>query len=181
MIKSSLKFVSLNTPIGEDGEMELGDTLGEEQEEFCSVEDSIYHQELAEELRQAMNDNLTLQQRQVLLFRFGFECNVHTLEETGKEIGVTRERVRQIEVNSLRKLRSCRWARMRYLEFRQEHGRNATSSSIHGENARHKEEQEKDYNWGTRLVEQYGGIDGYIKHMREEQEKILKKMQLKLG
>lgn len=181
MVNSTLKFVSLNTPIGEDGDMELGDTLGEEQEAFCSVEESVYHQQLKEELRVAISDVLNQQQKQVIFMRYGFDCNIHTLEQVGEALGVTKERVRQVEVKSLRLLRTSRWGRMRHLEFRIEHGRNAYKLAIQEENARRKEEQEKDYNWGTRLVEQYEGIDGYIKHMREEQEKILKKMQLKLG
>lgn len=181
MVNNNLKFVSLNTPIGEDGEMELGDTLGEEQEEFCSVEESVYLQQLKEELRGAISDVLNQQQKQVMFMRYGFDCNIHTLEQAGEALGVTKERVRQVEVKSLRLLRTSKWGRMRHLEFRIEHGRNASKFTIQEENARRKEEQEKDYNWGTRLVEQYGGIDGYIKHMKEEQEKILKKMRLKLG
>ncbi len=181
MVNSMLKFVSLNTPIGEDGEMELGDTLGEEQEEFCRVEESVYHQQLKEELRVAINEVLNQQQKKVIFMRYGFDCNIHTLEQTGEALGVTKERVRQVEVKSLRLLRTSKWGRMRHLEFRIEYGRNASKLTIQEENARHKEEQEKDYNWGTRMVEQYGGIDGYIKHMKEEQQKILKKMRLKLG
>ena len=175
MVNSTLKFVSLNTPIGEDGEMELGDTLGEEQKEFCSVEESVYHQQLKEELGVAISDLLNQQQRKVIFMRYGFDCNIHTLEQAGEALGVTKERVRQVEAKSLRLLRTSKWGRMRHLEFRIEHGRNASKLTIQEENDRRKEEQEKAYNWGTRLVEQYGGIEGYIKHMREEQEKILKK------
>lgn len=179
MVKSTLKFVSLNTPIGEDGEMELGDMLGEEQEEFCGVEESVYNQELKEELGVAISEVLNQQQKQVVFMRYGFDCNIHTLEQAGKVLGVTKERVRQVEVKSLRLLRNSKWGRMRHLEFRVEYGSKFSRLTIQEENARRKEEQEKEYNYGTKMVEQYGGIDGYIKYMREEREKLLNKMQLK--
>ena len=63
MVNYRFKCVSLNVPLGEDGEQELSDTLGQDDEEFCSIEDSIYHQELNQELYQAMNDNLSEKQQ----------------------------------------------------------------------------------------------------------------------
>ncbi len=122
MVNNNLKFVSLNTPIGEDGEMELGDTLGEEQEEFCSVEESVYHQQLNEELHQAMDENLNEQQRQVLFMRYGLNCRVHTLEQAGEVIGVTKQRVKSIEDKSMRLIRASRWGRMKMLEKKIEFG-----------------------------------------------------------
>lgn len=122
MVNSKLKFVSLNTPIGENGEMELGDMLGEEQEEFCSVEESVYHRQLNEELHQAMNENLNVQQRQVIFMRYGFNCGIHTLEQVGKTLGVTRERVRAVESKAMRLIRTSRWGRMKIQERKIEFG-----------------------------------------------------------
>ena len=54
-----------------------------------------------------MKEKLTEREFDVLMKRFGFtDGRVHTLDEIGKEFGITRERVRQIEVKALRKLRS---------------------------------------------------------------------------
>lgn len=122
MVNSTLKFVSLNTPIGEDGEMELGDILGEDQKEFCSVEESVYHQQLNEELHQAMNENLNEQQKKVIFMRYGFNCRIHTLEQTGEVIGVTKQRVKSIEDKSMRLIRTSRWGRMKIIEKKIEFG-----------------------------------------------------------
>ena len=121
MVNSRLKFISLNVQIGESEDIELGDTLGEEDEEFCSVEDSIYHQELNRELRQAMNDNLNEKEMNVIYLRYGFDSDICTLEQTGEKLGFSRARAWELERQSLRRLRSSRWGRMKRLENRQEY------------------------------------------------------------
>lgn len=121
MVNSTLKFISLNVQIGESEDSELGDTLGEEDEEFCSVEDSIYHQELNRELRQAMNDNLNEKEMNVIFLRYGFNGNICTLEQTGVKLGFSGARARELERQSLRRLRSSRWGRIKSLEKRQEY------------------------------------------------------------
>jgi RNA polymerase primary sigma factor len=95
--------VSLETPIGDDEDSQLGDF----------VEDSNAENPLdgavSEALREAtleVLDNLTPREEKVLRMRFGIGMNTdHTLEEVGKQFGVTRERIRQIEAKALRKLR----------------------------------------------------------------------------
>ena len=112
--------ISLNKPNSEG--IELGDTLVSEEYDYCSVEDSIYHRELNQELHQAMNKFLTLKQRQVLNFRYGFNCRTCSLKETGEIIGVTGSRVRQIENDGLRKLRKSSWGAMKIREHNIEFG-----------------------------------------------------------
>lgn len=98
-----LSYASLNTPIGEEQDVEIQDMVDDE--EAVSVEDmvaaSILHDILAEVL-----SILTEREQKVLNLRFGLEDGrTHTLEEIGKEFNVTRERIRQIEAKALRKLR----------------------------------------------------------------------------
>ena len=70
--------------------------------------DAASHQMLREQVEQVLNQ-LTERERRVLQLRFGLEDgHSRTLEEVGKEFGVTRERIRQIEVKALRKLRHPR-------------------------------------------------------------------------
>jgi len=95
--------VSLETPIGEEEDSQLGDFL--EDKELLSPDDAAANQLLREEL-ESMIDELAPREREVLRLRFGLEDgHPYTLEEVGRRFGVTRERIRQIEAKALRKLR----------------------------------------------------------------------------
>ncbi|QTX31570.1 RNA polymerase sigma factor RpoD [Aminithiophilus ramosus] len=95
--------VSLETPIGEEEDSQLGDFL--EDKDLPSPEDAAAGQLLREQL-EGMLEDLTDREKQVLRLRFGLEDgHAYTLEEVGKRFGVTRERIRQIEAKALRKLR----------------------------------------------------------------------------
>lgn len=123
--ESELKFVSLNVPVGDEGETELGDILVDAADELCGVEESIYHQELNKEIHAAINEVLNEQQKQVIFMRYGFNCNIHTLEQIGEVLGVTKERIRQVEVKSLRRLRTSKWGRIRMTEYNAEYEKRA--------------------------------------------------------
>ena len=95
--------VSLETPVGDDGENNLGDMV-EDRTEPTPEEamNALVQQEEVRELLETLGDR----ERQVIRLRYGLEDEKpHTLEEIGEILGVTRERVRQIEARALEKLR----------------------------------------------------------------------------
>ena len=97
------KVFSLDAPLSEEEENTLGDII-EDMRERGPVE-LTDRQLLHEEIRKVLG-HLTLRERQVIELRFGLvDDHDHTLEEVGKKLKVTRERVRQIEERAIRKLR----------------------------------------------------------------------------
>ena len=97
------KVFSLDAPLSEEEENTLGDII-EDGRERGPVEITD-QQLLREEIRKVLGQ-LTLRERQVIELRFGLvDDHDHTLEEVGKRLKVTRERVRQIEERAIRKLR----------------------------------------------------------------------------
>ncbi len=95
--------VSLETPIGDDEDSQLGDFVEDKNAENPL---DVAISEALQEATLGVLDNLTPREEKVLRMRFGIGMNTdHTLEEVGKQFGVTRERIRQIEAKALRKLR----------------------------------------------------------------------------
>lgn len=96
--------VSLELPVGEDEEQELGDVLADN--ESASPEDLATTQTLKDEVQRVLESVLTPREQLVLQLRFGLgNGQAHPLEQVGRELGITRERVRQIEAGALAKLR----------------------------------------------------------------------------
>jgi RNA polymerase primary sigma factor len=113
----ALEPVSLETPIGEEDDSHLGDFL--EDKEAVSPSEYATNELLKDELYSVMKD-LTDREERVLRLRYGLDDGrPRTLEEVGKEFGVTRERIRQIEAKALRKLRHPTRAK-RFGDFRGE-------------------------------------------------------------
>lgn len=110
--------ISIHTTIGED--LEIGDTLPDKEDYICKVEDSIYFQELKNEIHEAMKDNLTLRQREVLELKFGFETKEMSRNEIADVLGICYQRVDNIESDALHKLRKSKWGRMKWLEIQEE-------------------------------------------------------------
>lgn len=96
--------VSLELPVGEDEEQELGDVLADT--ESASPEELATTQTLKDEVQRVLESVLTPREQLVLQLRFGLgNGQAHPLEQVGRELGITRERVRQIEAGALAKLR----------------------------------------------------------------------------
>ena len=103
ILKISQEPVSLETPIGEEEDSQLGDFI--EDSEAVAPPDAANETMLAEHLRRVL-DSLSERERKVIELRFGLaDGHPRTLEEVGREFGVTRERIRQIESKTLCKLR----------------------------------------------------------------------------
>ena len=101
--KISQEPVSLETPIGEEEDSHLGDFI--EDSSAVAPPEAASESMLREQLDQVL-DSLADRERKVIKFRFGLEDgHPRTLEEVGREFGVTRERIRQIESKTLAKLR----------------------------------------------------------------------------
>jgi RNA polymerase primary sigma factor len=103
IMKISLDPVSLEMPIGEEEDSNLGDFI--EDHKILAPADAASRQMLKEQMDDVLG-TLSDRERDVLTMRFGLEDGrSRTLEEVGKAFGVTRERIRQIEAKALRKLR----------------------------------------------------------------------------
>ena len=101
--KISQEPVSLETPIGEEEDSQLGDFI--EDSTAVAPPEAASDSMLREQLDQVL-DGLADRERKVIKFRFGLEDgHPRTLEDVGREFGVTRERIRQIESKTLAKLR----------------------------------------------------------------------------
>lgn len=95
--------VSLESPVGEDGEDSLGDLVEDRTE--TTPEEAMNILARQEEVRELLG-SLTEREQQVIRLRYGLgEERPQTLEEIGSMLGVTRERVRQIEARAMEKLR----------------------------------------------------------------------------
>ena len=103
IIRISKEPVSLETPVGDSEATYLKDFI-EDENEYTPM-DAVVNDDLKEKVREVLK-TLTPREEKVLKMRFGIDvASEHTLEEVGKDFSVTRERIRQIEVKALRKLR----------------------------------------------------------------------------
>lgn len=107
IMKISQETVSLESPVGDEGDSSLGEFI-EDKNTISPEEQAIY--ELMKGHVEESLAILTPREQKILRMRFGLEPDqgigrTHTLEEVGKEFGVTRERIRQIEAKALQKLK----------------------------------------------------------------------------
>lgn len=103
ILKISQDIISLEAPVGAEEDSKLGDFI--EDDDAVSPVDATGKQILKENIHEMLK-YLSPRERKIIEMRFGLIDGVgHTLEEVGKEFGVTRERIRQIEAKVLQKLR----------------------------------------------------------------------------
>lgn len=103
IIKISKEPISLETPVGDGDDSSLKDFI--EDSGMATPVESVVNDDLKERVREVLK-TLTPREEKVLKMRFGIDvASEHTLEEVGKDFAVTRERIRQIEVKALKKLR----------------------------------------------------------------------------
>lgn len=97
-------IISLNTLVNPDeGEEEIEMFIPDE---APSPEEILLKKQVSERIRECMNKCLRPRDAEIIKMRYGFDTDTPmTLEEVGREVGLTRERVRQIEQRALRKLR----------------------------------------------------------------------------
>jgi RNA polymerase primary sigma factor len=103
LLRTSRQPISLDSTIGEDGETSIGDLI--EDTDAPEASELVDRQLMADQLRSAL-DALTPREATIMAMRFGlYDGNPHTLDEIGRALGLTRERIRQLEKQSLSKLR----------------------------------------------------------------------------
>jgi RNA polymerase nonessential primary-like sigma factor len=103
MLGLNERIASVDCPIGKDNDKPLLDTIADERE--CGPSNKLQEQDLKQSIEYWL-DQLGEKQKEVLARRFGLlSYEAATLEDVGHEIGLTRERVRQIQVEALRRLR----------------------------------------------------------------------------
>ena len=103
VMKIAKEPISLETPIGDEEDSQLGDFI-EDKNAVLPLDSAI--QETLKETTTRVLSSLTPREERVLRMRFGIGMNTdHTLEEVGQQFSVTRERIRQIEAKALRKLK----------------------------------------------------------------------------
>jgi len=103
IIKISKEPISLETPVGDSEDAFIKDFIENDKEQ--SPSETVASNDLKERVREVLK-SLTPREEKVLKMRFGIDvASEHTLEEVGRDFSVTRERIRQIEVKAIKKLR----------------------------------------------------------------------------
>ncbi len=103
MLRNARQPVSLDNPVGDDEDTRLGDLI--EDSEAPGASDAIEYRTMIDTVHRAL-EGLEPREARVLALRFGLaEGRPHTLDEIGRDVGLTRERIRQIEKEALAKLR----------------------------------------------------------------------------
>ena len=99
-------IASLNVTVGDEKETEFGELIASD---VKTPEEEMLDTDLREKTEEILNSGvLTSREIEIIRLRFGFDGRRLTLEEIGQLIGLTRERVRQIEKQALKKLKSSR-------------------------------------------------------------------------
>jgi RNA polymerase primary sigma factor len=109
ILDHSRQPISLEAPVGNEGDAFLGDFI--EDDKLPQPIEAASHQLMKEQIAEALG-KLAERERKIIELRFGLaDGKYRTLEEVGREFGITRERIRQIEAKALRKLRHPSYSR----------------------------------------------------------------------
>lgn len=109
---------SLNIPMGEEGEeRELGEFIEDIDYGFENIEEKLFLKNLRKELEELMQTHNTLEQREILKFKYGWNTTPMKLEDIANILGITINKVNNIEHMALRKLRNSSWAMNNIKEF----------------------------------------------------------------
>lgn len=109
---------SLNITTGEEGEeIELGEFVEDIDYGFENIEEKLFLRNLRKELEDLMQTHNTLEQRQVLQFKYGWNTTPMKLDDIADIFDITRDKVRNIEYNAIKKLRHSSWAMNNIKEF----------------------------------------------------------------
>jgi RNA polymerase primary sigma factor len=109
MLQAAYSPLSLDLPLDDEGDSELGDLI---KDENTSVPDEKVVSEMLHNLLGDILQDLPPREVRILQLRYGLtDGRAHTLEEVGRKLGVTRERVRQIEAEALKRLRHPKCSR----------------------------------------------------------------------
>ena len=101
---------SLDTPVGEDGDATLGDTISDVQNQ---TDELAHKHNRADVFNKVMNDNLSDQEKEILKLYYGFKMDSDlNLKEIAPMVGLSKERVRQLKENALNKLREANVERL---------------------------------------------------------------------
>ncbi len=110
IIKISKEPISLEAPIGDGEDASIKDFIENENE--VSPAETVSSNDLKQRVREMIDAVLTPREKKVIKMRYGIDVSSdHTLEDVGRDFGVTRERIRQIEVKALKKIRQHAKAR----------------------------------------------------------------------
>jgi len=128
--------VSLDTPLKEDNEMELKDTIESIDYGFENVEEKIYIKQLRADLESAMIDNNTLKEREVLMLRYGWDTNKEsTYIDIADIFNISSNKIINIESAALKKLRCSNWGQEKGKEYIQSKLENIKESSRYNQDS----------------------------------------------
>jgi RNA polymerase primary sigma factor len=96
-------YLSLDAPISEGGETSYLDML--EEKDAVSAEENLFQHSMEDDIDELLRD-LEPREKEIIRMRFGFDGDPMTLEEIGRKIGLSRERIRQIEKKVFRRFRA---------------------------------------------------------------------------
>jgi len=152
---------SLNTPITNDGESEeeIGNFIECKDYGFENLIENEFHNHVRNELDQVMSEYLTLNERETIKFLYGWECDVMNMQEVSEILNITRERVRQLRNNALRKIRHTSWW-MTKGKFYAHEIKGLIYTKKSGRTLSYKEVEEDDYNIET--IEGHNFINRYF-------------------